>query len=122
MRTTTTLTVTPRLRRAVTLLACLTALALALAAPSADAFFGGMLPRYSTTESGYEVAGMTGMYGGTGNGGNVCIGPSGYNGRIYFPYGYACGNPVAWSFPRITAHIGAYNPNGFQISFGIEPT
>ena len=115
------LTVAPRARRSTALFACLTVLALAFAVPSADAFFEGQLPGYTQTESGYEVAGMTGMYGGTG-GGSVCIGPSGYNGKIYFPYGYECGNPIGWSFPAITAHIGVYNPNSFRISFGVEPT
>jgi hypothetical protein len=79
------LTVTPRARRSTALFACLTVLALAFAVPNADAMFEGQLPGYTQTESGYEVAGMTGMYGGTFSGGSVCIGPLGIQRQNLLP-------------------------------------
>jgi hypothetical protein len=113
-----------RSRRYVGLLACLiTALSLAVMAPTAGASFGGKLLAGQSTLGGPE-GNESFIYGEEYKlGHNICLGPATWTGKINWPYGWKCStNLDTYSFPLINAFIGVHNPNSFQIWFETEAT
>jgi hypothetical protein len=111
-------------RRAIVGAAAALVLAMSLFPALADAYeYGGQnLPGHTwTTGQGIYVPNESTIFGNATTSSNVCVGPVTHDaGGFHFPYGWSCApTQVFYTFPRITAAVGIYNPNsGTFLSYG----